>query len=325
LHLQKIILKRWYKLMADGDFSKEVLEIKVKERYLEMTRDKHSELLPQAFVLGGQPGAGKTGLQKIMSKACSGNLIIINADEFRERHPDFQILQEKYGKDSVDYTSRFSGEMTEALITMLGSKKYNILVEGTLRTSKVPINTCKRFKNDGYNVTLAIMAVKPEISYISTMFRYENMISEGKVPRATSRQAHDNVVAKIPDNLREIYDSHQFDNIVIYDREGECLYDMSCDETQSPDQIMTNMFYGKWMQKEFDQFCEIGMITQKLMENRNAPELNEFINQYFNENIVKQLSQRAEKTLDISLRVKSFFQDRNQENDAVTEEYGRTR
>lgn len=31
-------------------------------------RNKRSEHNPRAFVLGGQPGAGKTGLQKIMSK-----------------------------------------------------------------------------------------------------------------------------------------------------------------------------------------------------------------------------------------------------------------
>ncbi|MBR3536256.1 MAG: zeta toxin family protein [Oscillospiraceae bacterium] len=311
--------------MADGDFSEEVLENRVNKLYLEMILTKHPEQNPQAFVLGGQPGAGKTGLQTIMSKACSGNLITINADEFRELHPDFQMLQEKYGKESVDYTSRFSGKMTESLIKMLGSGKYNILVEGTLRTSNVPINTCKRFKNYGYNVTLGIMAVKPEISFISTIFRYENMISEGKVPRATPKQAHDTVVAKIPDNLREIYDSHQFDNIVIYNREGECLYEMTKNEGQTPDQIMNEMFYGEWTQQEFDQFCEIGMITQELMENRNASELNEFINQYFNESIVKQLAQKSEKTLDISLAVKTFFQNRIQKNNDTTEEYGRTR
>ena len=80
------------------------MQAAVEERYKSLIYRKESVQNPIAFVLGGQPGAGKTGLQDIMKELCHKNLIIINADEFRELHPDFQMLQDKYGKDSVDYT-----------------------------------------------------------------------------------------------------------------------------------------------------------------------------------------------------------------------------
>ena len=105
--------------MTDGDFSKEAFEFALKKTYQEFIETLTPETKPKAFILGGQPGAGKTGLQKIMSKLCNNNLIVINGDEFRELHPDFQKLQEKYGKDSVDYTGKFSGQMTESLIERL--------------------------------------------------------------------------------------------------------------------------------------------------------------------------------------------------------------
>lgn len=277
--------------MNDGDFSIETFNERLKQTYIDITEPMTPLNAPRAFILGGQPGAGKTGLQEIMSNQCSGNLIIINGDEFRELHPDFKYLQEKYGKDSVDYTGKFSGKMTESLIKKLKSDKYNVLVEGTLRTSEVPLNTCRNFKESGYSVTLGIMAVKPEISYISTIFRYEKMLEMGKFPRATAKDKHDYVVAKIPENLKEIYDSKQFDNIVIYNREGECLYDMSANVGITPDTVMDEMFTGQWTQKELNQFIEIGKITQQLMEKRNAEELADFKNNIFNDNIISAIAQ----------------------------------
>lgn len=272
--------------MNDGDFSVEDLNYTVKRTFNNLIRNKSSSASPVAFVLGGQPGAGKTGLQRMMKAQCNDNLILINGDEFRELHPDFTRLQEKYGKDSVEYTGKFSGQVTEALVSKLKEQKYNVLVEGTLRTAEVPLNTCKGFKESGYNVTLALMAVKPEISYLSTILRYEQMNAAGKQPRATSKDKHDHVVERIPDNLKEIYGSKQFDNIVIYNREGKCLYDMSKEPNISPSTVMQEMFTGKWSQHELDQFISIGNAAQKFMEQRNAPELPDFKRNIFNKGII---------------------------------------
>ena len=88
--------------MNDGDFTKEAFDTKLQEAFLNLTLGKQPVFAPVTYVLGGQPGAGKTGLQNIMRKKCKGNLVILNGDEFRELHPDCKRLQKKYGKDSVD-------------------------------------------------------------------------------------------------------------------------------------------------------------------------------------------------------------------------------
>ena len=291
--------------MVDGEFTKEIFDSIAMTCYEQMTRNKQSVSYPKAFVLGGQPGAGKTGLQKIMTELCNNNLIVINADEFREFHPDFQRLQCKYGKNSVDYTGKFSGQMTETLISMLKSKNYNVLVEGTLRTAQVPLETCDRFKDKGYEVTLAVMAVKPEISYISTILRYEAMCAEGKTPRATSKEAHENVVNRLPDNLKKIYDSRKFDNIVIYNRSGECLYDLSKNPNARPEEIITEIFYGKWNQNELNQFFEIGKCTYEFMLKRNAEEIGNFKTDVFNQKILQSIAQK--NNLIISEEMQKFF------------------
>lgn len=276
--------------MNDGDFSLNEFNLALRKKFKELTENKHSVSQPMTFILGGQPGAGKTGLQDIMKEKCSNNLVVLNGDEFRELHPDFDRLQEKYGKNSVDYTGKFSGKMTEALIAKLKAERYNVLVEGRLRTAEVPLNTCKEFKAAGYNVTLAVIAVKPQISYLSTIIRYEKMIAAGKTPRATAKSAHDFVVAQIPDNINKIYNSNLFDNIVIYNREGKCLYDMSKNAALSPVNIMMQTLNGKWSQHELDQFIAIGRATQKFMESRSANEIADFKRNVFNGAIVSQIA-----------------------------------
>lgn len=284
--------------MADGDFTKHDFDVVFQKKFKEMTDNKAPVSATIAFVLGGQPGAGKTGLQEIMKEKCNGNLIILNGDEFRELHPDFDKLQEKYGKDSVDYTGKFSGQMTEALINKLKSEHYNVLVEGTLRTSEVPLKTCADFKAAGYDVVLGVIAVKPQISFLSTVLRYEKMIAAGKTPRATAKDKHDYVVEHIPDNLQQIYDSKLFDNILIYNRNGECLYDMSQTTNLSPSTIIQEVFSGVWTEQELSQFKSIGKATEQLMELRNAPELTNFKQNIFNEEIISSFTKKKTEITD---------------------------
>ena len=81
--------------MNDGDYTIDAIEREIKKQYRKFTLKFSKDSYPKAFVLGGQPGAGKTGLQKIMEAKCNGNLIVLNGDEFRELHPDYIALQEK--------------------------------------------------------------------------------------------------------------------------------------------------------------------------------------------------------------------------------------
>ena len=180
---------------------------------------------PKAYILGGQPGAGKSRLNNHLQKINNGNLVIINGDEYRKNHPNFDKIIEKYGIDFPKYTSSFSSQVTERLIEVVSDKKYNLCIEGTLRTTTVPINTCNLLKSKGYNVELDIMATKEKISYLSTQLRYYNFLSKGMIARATPKEHHDMVVKSICTNLNEIYNKKVFDDIKIFNRELEIIFD----------------------------------------------------------------------------------------------------
>lgn len=187
---------------------------------------------PEAVILGGQPGAGKSSMIKhFESLIADKGTAVISGDDFRKLHPHFDHLYAQYGDDYVNYTQKFSSQVIERLIDELSREKYNLIIEGTLRTSAVPIRTAELLKSRGYHVELAVMAVPPILSYVGTIERYERMKEIGTTPRMTTKLQHDNTVNAIVESIEKVYKSGVFDDISLQNRKSECLYRM----TDTPD------------------------------------------------------------------------------------------
>ena len=220
-----------------ADFSKEQFYIKYEKIQKELTAGCSPVSKPYATILGGQPGAGKSFLH---NKALSedNNIILINGDDYRKYHPNFKAIDKTFSKDSPKYTQTFANTVVERLISDLSDGKFNLSIEGTLRTAEVPLKTCRILKEKGYIVELSVMAVSKELSWQGTISRYKEMESLGMIPRTTSRENHDYIVKVIPENLHEIFRSGEFHRITLYDRALNCLYDSKITPDLSPQAII---------------------------------------------------------------------------------------
>ena len=234
---------------------------------------KISVINPVAYILGGQPGAGKSLLQNsILSR--NYNCVVINADTFRNFHPYFYEIQETFGDTAQNYTQPFINRVTEQLIDELSNEKYNLIIEGTLRTADVPLTTCKILQQKKYAVELHIMAVKKEISYESTILRYERAIAIGKSPRATTKKHHDLVTEAISKNLDIIKKSNAFNKIKIFSRFGDCLYPTG--EKTNPAMIENEVLNGDWSKAEFEMLQAIINETKRLKFERKAFDYDDY-------------------------------------------------
>lgn len=205
--------------------------------------------VPSAYLLGGQSGAGKTTLHRILRYRLDDDVIVINGDEFRSLHPRFYELQEAYGDDAVSYTAPWAGQMVEELVDQLSRLKYNLVVEGTLRTADVPLGTAQLLRERGYGVSLALMAVKPEISLLSCQLRYEEMRIAGTTPRATDPEHHRRIVDQIVSNLSVLEGSGAFDGIELYGRSAARLYPAE-GEDRSASRALSDILFGEWTAEE---------------------------------------------------------------------------
>ena len=223
---------------------------------------------PKAFLLGGQPGAGKSALENMIN--IENKYVSINGDDYRKFHPLYDKLNKIYGKDASKYTQKWSGEMVEHLLKGARKEKWNVILEGTLRKAELPIREAKDFKENGYSVELYVVVVKPEKSYLATLQRYEEMIVRCRIPRMTPKEHHDLVVNDIGDNLEIIHNSKAFDNIKLFDRENNLLYNYRENPDISPKNILEKEFYCEWKKEEIKKFEEKWQILIRMMENRKA-------------------------------------------------------
>ncbi|WP_156285873.1 zeta toxin family protein [Oceanivirga salmonicida] len=252
------------------NFTNEEFEKIFNKIYFRLIKNVNKNIKKKAFILGGQPGAGKSGLTNIIESK-NDNIIVINGDDFRKSHPHYIDLREKYGDNYVYHTAEFSKEITEALIERLSNDEYGLVIEGTLRTYEVPLKTCNILKNKGYEVDLNIVQVRPEISLLGTFMRYESMLELGTVARETPIDHHNKVVEKMPDNLDIIYKKNIFDNIEIYDRSGNKLYSLKDTPKINPKDIFLEAFNRKLTKKEIEFLNENYKKVLVSMKKRNAP------------------------------------------------------
>lgn len=282
--------------MIKINFTNEEFESKLKQLYKELTDDIKKSVEKKAFLLGGQPGAGKSGLTNILEQE-NNNLIVINGDDFRKEHPHFIELQKMYGKESVEYTKTFAGKMTEALISKLSDEGYNLVIEGTLRTSETPLKTQQELSKKGYQVEMAVIQVRPEVSYLGTLTRYEEMIKLGLQPRATLKKDHQVVVDNIANNLSKLYNTKVFSNIRIYNRENECLYSMKETPNIDPGTLISKEFQRILSEDEKNQLLKGYDKVLQYMNERKAPKEEIAIVEKEKENSIKEIENPFEKLL----------------------------
>ena len=220
---------------------------------------------PKAVLLGGQSGAGKTLLHELLLEEFDTRPAIINGDEYRKSHPRFDLLQEAYGDQAVEHTAAWSGKMTEALIDALSKLSYNLIIEGTLRTSAVPMKTANLLRDRGYGVSLALMAVKPEISLISCQVRYEEMRLAGTTPRATDPEHHKKIVDEIVGNLGTLETCGLFDDVFLYTRTGERIYPV---EGKTAAEVLQERLFGSWNDEERQHYRHLQSRLTQLQQRR---------------------------------------------------------
>ena len=196
---------------------------KIKNR---VTDEISSVQNPTAIVLGGQPGAGKSSLYKEADIRFRKNIAHIDIDKFREYHPDAAELNkvpETYGQN----TNEFAGAVVDRLIDELGEKRFNMIIESSMKSPNAAFQNYDLLNPRGYKLEAQVMATPKEISWQSVQDRYEKEKQEGKLARTVPKDFHDYVVENIVNSLDMIYQSNKMNDIIIYNRDMEVVYQMT--------------------------------------------------------------------------------------------------
>ena len=236
-----------------SDFSEEEFSYAKEKLKISLLDGVSSFKEPFAVLTGGQPGSGKTTIARIFQELTHEDIVFINGDDFRKLHPNFLEIYKEYGSDFATYTGEFSGRMVQEIIESVAEYRANMIIEGTLRTASVPDFTRSYLQEKGYEVDLAIMVVRPEISYLSTLKRFNQMLENGTSGRKTNTEDHDVVVNKIIGNLDKLYKENKFNDILLFNRNKECLYEKIETPDKNPADLIKKEFNRNLTKEEIDK------------------------------------------------------------------------
>lgn len=223
-------------------FSPEELRAYEKIKML-VTRGKHGVEQPVAIVLGGQPGAGKSGLYEIARERFSGNIVELDCDAFRKHHPH----SEQLAQDAATYgekTNPFVFEVVDRLVAELSNQGFNMIMESSMKSPHTAFANHELLSPKGYAIEACIMATPKDISWQGVVDRYNSQLAKGIQARMVPQEFHDYVVEHISQAADEIYRSGKMANILIYNRNREMLYDMQRTPDISPKAILEEHIQG---------------------------------------------------------------------------------
>lgn len=227
--------------------------------------NKYKEKYPLAILTGGQPGSGKSELSKYIQKQ-DGNIINIDGDYIREFHPHLKELKQKYGADYPKITQSFVNRTVEQLIDELSEKKYNLIIEGTLRDINVPLRTASILGSRDYLVDLYIIATNKDLSWQSTIDRGDEMKRDGKIPRYVDKEHHDRVVTSLPETAEKLSKSDLFYNVVIMRRNQIIIYNREETPELSPKEILEKELVGNQVRSVDEMLKE----REKVSDNKRS-------------------------------------------------------
>ena len=188
-----------------------------------------SQQSPKAYILGGQPGAGKSTSTRKLEAQYNRNILTIDLDQYRDQHPNYEALYEKYGKELSSYTHEFAGEIKEEIQKRAIDAKYNIIIDGTLGNVERAEQLIDGLKKEGYQVEVLIHTCPKEVSWQSVNKRYENALTAGDIPRFVPKIVHDKIVEALPTNADKLSQSNQIESLTVHNRQ-EKIYDSKIDK-----------------------------------------------------------------------------------------------
>lgn len=185
-----------------------------KEEYL---REISSDKFPIGILLGGQGAVGKGQLNLWAERLYPENVFLaINGDIYRVWHPDFDKLRKNIWNYSKE-TQIFSNVFTERLIEESIINRFSLVVEGTMRSPEVPLQTAKKLRSNGYETAAFVIAACKEFSLLNAFIRYYKEVQSKGFGRMIDIESHNKAAEGLPQSVDRLFMEKSVDRICLFD------------------------------------------------------------------------------------------------------------
>lgn len=194
---------------------------------------------PIAIIVGGQTGAGKSGLmsythkmfksepfqsfegQNLQEDWIPNNFIQIEDDEFRAYFPDEKTIAIEHPEEYIQITNKLTNELTAKIFDYLSKNSYNIIFHQTLKNNRIADDGIIKLKNLGYAIVVRALAVNELESRMSMIERSLGQIKKKGYCRNVTTSDHDKTYFGMPDTLEYIENNGRYDILQVLKRGKE--------------------------------------------------------------------------------------------------------
>ena len=242
--------------------------------------DIQTSVNPKGVILGGQPGSGKSFLQKEIVKEFTEDFIFISTDDLRLYHPAYLELQQnpETVQNAANLVHHYASAWTKKLIKHCIENKYNLIIDSTLGGDIQSVyDTIDMLRSKDFEVHLRVMAVPAIISKLSIFLRYETQFSEKGFARWTRMEDHDNRFDKLEKYLLQIRSAYKLNSLKFYERvfDNSITIGIECVKSLSENGIKNWTGFGSSREFTFNilpylinTINRIGNIIQKTERNK---------------------------------------------------------
>lgn len=184
---------------------------------------------PYVIILGGQPGSGKsTCIQEIeQEQRFKGNIIAICNDDVKPFFPNYVKLLTNAPDKTSNIVQPYANVVVNKLREEFSDKKYNLIIEGTMRTSETPLNTIRTLNAKGYKSEAYLISANYYTSRVGCLNRREREILKTGHGRSVPIEKHDEAYNNIPHTLDALIKSDELADIKILDRRNNLIGSLS--------------------------------------------------------------------------------------------------
>ncbi|MCK9351381.1 MAG: zeta toxin family protein [Candidatus Paceibacterota bacterium] len=204
--------------MNNFDIQKEEVERIFREMIVPQTiGDCAPQEIKRAYILGGQPGSGKSAFAREILKT-NNNIVFINGDDLRAYHPGYYFYLKENDIEAADRTQAVCNFWIESLLRECIKQGLDLIIEGTMRKKEVPMKTAKMLDDAGYETNLVVISTPYELSLRSLEYRYNELRRLGQPARFTKKESHDEAYENIEGTLSDLVATELFKRFFIYKR-----------------------------------------------------------------------------------------------------------
>lgn len=183
----------------------------------ELSKNSFNDDNHQLLLIGGQPASGKTGLfQLFKSEVRTNGGVAINGDDFRVYHPRFAEIFRNDPLNLTACTGHDSRKWIERALQRCIEMKFSVLMETTMRTPSIVLETLKRFSKERYGIRVDAIAIKPMITWQRCILRREEMFIHQNAVRNVDKEIHDAACLGVIETMESIQSNDLADALYLH-------------------------------------------------------------------------------------------------------------